>query len=574
MEKIKKIFQAFKNFKISQTVSSDLECPDCKINLLEDSGYLSLGICSACGHKDTLSAKQWINLIFDQNSFDEKFLNIDSPDPLHFNDSKPYKQRIKQAKDFTGEQSAVTTGYGHIKGIKVVAAIFDFKFLGGSMGYAVGEKITAAIDKAIVKKLPVLVITCSGGARMQEGTLALAQMIKTTNAINNLHDAHLPLIGILANPTTGGVFASFANQADILIAEKEALIGFAGPRVRAVNDTEQDRVLSEEILARGLIDNIIPRNELRHYLERVLGLIIANEIKVSAPQASINSMHTHKVSSGWESVTTSRASDRPSAKDYIDQIFSDFIELKGDRNGLEDDVLIGGFAKLALKNVMIIAQDRNSGQTEITKGRVSASGYRKAVRLIKIANTLKLPIICFVDTPGANDSIENERIGLAKSISDTIAELSNSQVETISIILGEGGSGGAIALCCTDRVFMQENSFLAITSPEGAAAILYRDKKHAEDVANALGVTALEHENIGFVDEIIPEPENHSIKTLKEASRFIYDALTETIISLQNQNQKSRLVAREKKWNNLGKNTKFSGKIQRLLLGITRKIKI
>ena len=171
---------------------------------------------------------------------------------------------------------------------------------------------------------------------------------------------------------------------------------------------------------------------------------------------------------------------------------------------------------------MVIAQDRNGGQAEITKGRVSATGYRKAVRLIKIANTLQLPIICFVDTPGANDSIENEKIGLAKSISDTIAALSNAQVETISVILGEGGSGGAIALCCTDRVFMQENSFLAITSPEGAAAILYRDKKHAEDVANALGVTALEHENIGFVDEIIPEPTNHSIKTLKEASRSIY----------------------------------------------------
>ncbi len=155
-------------------------------------------------------------------------------------------------------------------------------------------------------------------------------------------------------------------------------------------------------------------------------------------------------------------------------------------------------------------------KSDITRGRVSTAGYRKATRLINLANRLRLPIICFVDTPGANDSIENEKIGLAKAISDTIASLSQVTVETVSLIIGEGGSGGAIALCCTDKVLMQENAFLAITSPEGAASILYRDKKYTEDIANALGITAFDHKSLGFVDEIIAEPNNEANNRHKE----------------------------------------------------------
>jgi len=580
MDKIKKLITAIrsKNFFISLQSSTkkkiNLNCKDCKIDLIDDSGYLAFGICSACGHKDTLSAKQWVNILFDKESFDEKFLNIESPDPLHFNDQKPYKDRIKIAKESTGEQAAVSTGLTEIKGIKVIAAIFDFKFMGGSMGYAVGEKITSAIDKAINSKLPFVVVTCSGGARMQEGTLALAQMIKTTNAINKLHAVNLPMICILANPTTGGVYASFANQADILIAEKEALIGFAGPRVRAVNTDEKDRLLAEEIYENGLVDKILPRQDMKDYLERVLNLISPNQIEISAAQLIPQAAEFEKKQTGWDSVQKSRDLNRPSSREYIDNIFSDFIELKGDRSGAEDTVLIGGFAKLALKNVMVIAQDRNAGLSEITRGRVSATGYRKATRLINLANRLRLPIICFVDTPGANDSIENEKIGLAKSISDTIASLSQVTVETVSVIIGEGGSGGAIALCCTDKVLMQENAFLAITSPEGAASILYRDKKYTEDIADALGITATDHKNLGFVDEIIAEPKNEASNNHKEAARLLFNALTNSLINLQKINMEKRIRARDNKWENLGKNNRFSGKIQRLFLGITRKIKI
>jgi acyl-CoA carboxylase subunit beta len=580
MEKIKKLIAAikskdfFRSLQSPTTTKIDLNCLDCKVDLMDDSGYLAFGICSACGHKDTLSAKQWVNMLFDKESFDEKFLNIESPDPLHFNDQKAYKDRIKMAKESTGEQAAVSTGLTEIKGIKVIAAIFDFKFMGGSMGYAVGEKITSAIDKSISMKLPLIVVTCSGGARMQEGTLALAQMIKTTNAINKLHAVNLPMICILANPTTGGVYASFANQADILIAEKEALIGFAGPRVRAVNTDEQDRLLAEEIYHNGLIDEILSRQDMRNYLERVLNLISPNQIEISSDQLIPQATESENKSSGWDSVQKSRDINRPSSKEYIDNIFSDFIELRGDRTGVDDKVLIGGFAKLALKNVMVIAQDRNAGTSDITRGRVSAAGYRKATRLINLANRLRLPIICFVDTPGANDSIENEKIGLAKAISDTIASLSQVTVETVSLIIGEGGSGGAIALCCTDKVLMQENAFLAITSPEGAASILYRDKKYTEDIANALGITASDHKSLGFVDEIIAEPNNEATRNHKEAARLLFNALTNSLINLQKINVQKRMQARNDKWENLGKNNKFSGRIQRLFLGITRNIRI
>ncbi|PZC41012.1 MAG: acetyl-CoA carboxylase carboxyl transferase subunit beta [Chloroflexi bacterium] len=567
-----KIIDSFKTVKIKKPADFSLKCSDCKLELIEDSGYLSLGICSNCGHHDVLTAKQWIQILFDPNSFNEKFINFESPDPLHFNDSKPYKERIKSAKQNTGEQSAVTTGITSVRGKKVIAVIFNFKFMGGSMGYVVGERINSTVENAIRNKIPLVIVTCSGGARMQEGTLALTQMIKTTNAINKLHKAGLPLIVILANPTTGGVYASFANQADILIAEEKALIGFAGPRVRAVNSDEKDRIFAEQLFDNGLIDIILSRKNMRDYLERVLNVISANTMNANTNMLGPKIIQS--TNQGWDSVTNSRKIDRPGAIDYIQAIFSDFLELRGDRNGTNDEVLIGGFAKVALKNVMVIGQNKYAGDSEITKGRVTAAGYRKATRIISIANRLKLPIICFIDTPGANDSLDNEMQGLANAISDTIAALSNAAIESISIIIGEGGSGGAIALCCTDQILMQENAFLAITSPEGAASILYRDKKYAEDVANALGITAMEHKKLGFVDEIIAEPHNGASTNKQEAIRLVYESLINSLIKLENEESEKRIEARDRKWINLGKNQKFSSMIQGMLLGITRKMKV
>ena len=188
-----------------------------------------------------LSAREWIELLFDEGSFDEQYTGIPTPDPLRFEDSQPYPERLEEARRKTGDSEAVVTGSARIGGFRVIVAVSDFRFIGGSMGYVVGERVAHAMDRAEEAKIPFVAVTCSGGARMQEGMVALIQLAKTTAAAARLHEAGIPMISVLANPTTGGVFASYGTQADVLIAEAGALIGFAGPRVRAVHDEGDDR---------------------------------------------------------------------------------------------------------------------------------------------------------------------------------------------------------------------------------------------------------------------------------------------------------------------------------------------
>ncbi len=501
-----------------------------------------------------LSAREWIDLLFDAGSFDEQFTGIPTPDPLHFEDSQPYPERLAEARQKSGGEEAVLTGIAKIGGLPVVVAVSDFRFIGGSMGFAVGQRVAHAMDRAGSGKIPFIAVTCSGGARMQEGMVALLQMAKTAAAAARLHEAGVPMISVLANPTTGGVYASYGTQADIIIAEAGALVGFAGPRVRAVHDTGEEReaLSADELMAHGQIDLVVPREGIRDRLITLVSLVrpsVAPDLDLLPPAVEVRQQER-----GWAVVERARHPERPRALTYIRALASDFFELRGDRTGTDDPALIGGLARIGDTNVVIAAQERGNLTLDGARhdGRVGPAGYRKARRLMLLADRLKLPLVTFVDTPGAHDGIADEAAGLAGAISDCLTTMASLTTPTVSVVIGEGGSGGALALTWADRVLMQQNAMYAITSPEGAAAILFRDRARAPEVAEALGVAAGDLLSLGVIDAVVPEPAGGAHADPEGAIRLLRPALRRALAESMRGRGSQRRGRREQRLRAIG----------------------
>lgn len=501
-----------------------------------------------------LSAHEWIELLFDAGSFDEQFTGIPTPDPLHFEDSQPYPERLAEAREKSGGDEAVLTGTAKIGGQPVIVAVSDFRFIGGSMGYAVGQRVAHAMDRAGSGKIPFIAVTCSGGARMQEGMVALLQMAKTAAAAARLHESGVPMISVLANPTTGGVYASYGTQADVILAEAGALIGFAGPRVRAVQDNREGRetLYAEDLLEYGQVDQVAPREALRDRLLTVVSLVRP----ATAPDASLlpPPVEVRDQERGWTVVERARHADRPRALHYIRALASDYFPLRGDRGGTDDPALVGGLARIGDTNVVVIGQER--GDMDLLgrrhDGRVSPAGYRKARRLMLLAERLHLPLVTFVDTPGAHDGIGDESAGLAGAISDCLTTMAALKTPVVSVIIGEGGSGGALALTWADRILMQQNAMYAITSPEGAAAILFRDRARAPEVAEALGVAAGDLLGLGIIDTIVPEPAGGAHADPEGAVRLLRPALRRALAEAMRGRGSQRRGRREQRLRSIG----------------------
>jgi acetyl-CoA carboxylase carboxyl transferase subunit beta len=254
------------------------QCPNCKEMLYNKQLEKSFRVCSKCGHHLRLRVDARLTLLLDPETFEERDAGLESLDPLGFVDSKPYPERLAAARVSTGIRDAAIWGYGSISGTRVAICVMDFAFMGGSMGSVVGEKVTRAAEGARDERVPLIVVSASGGARMQEGTLALMQLAKTVAALERLARAGVPYISILTDPTTGGVFASFAALGDVNIAEPESLIGFAGARVAAGTTGEalpEGFQRAEFLYAHGFVDQVVPRGELRDRLALLLGYLKA-----------------------------------------------------------------------------------------------------------------------------------------------------------------------------------------------------------------------------------------------------------------------------------------------------------
>lgn len=494
-----------------------IKCDKCGELLYKEDVKNNNYSCYKCGKYFRLNTRRRIRMVADANSFEFWDMDLENKNPLDFPN---YEEQIKAVKEKTKLDEAVTTGKAKIHGEDVVIGICDARFLMGSMGQVVGEKIARAVERATEERLPVIIFTCSGGARMQEGMVSLMQMAKTSAALKRHSDAGLLYISVLTDPTTGGVTASFAMLGDIILAEPGALVGFAGPRV--IEQTIGQKLpegfqRAEFLLEHGLIDKIVEREDLKETLHK---LIVMHKMDANV---SWNISNTEKSLfrafqeekydndiSAWERVQTARMASRPTALDYANEIFTDFIELHGDRAFRDDSAIIGGIAMLDGNPITVIGQQKGRNTKENIMrnfGMPYPEGYRKALRLMKQAEKFNRPIINFIDTPGAFCGVEAEERGQGEAIARNLMEMAGIKVPILSIVIGEGGSGGALALGVGNEVWMLENTIYAVLSPEGFASILWKDGKRADEAADVMKITAADLKRLGIIEKIIPEKE-------------------------------------------------------------------
>ena len=542
-------------------------CNKCGKGIFTEDYKKNLYICPKCGGYLRMPAQKRIEFLTEADSFEEWDTGLSTENPLHM---IGYPDKIKALQDKTKLDEAVITGKARIGENEVALMVMDGRFLMASMGEVVGEKIARGVERATKEKLPVIIFTCSGGARMQEGMTSLMQMAKTSAALKRHSDAGLLYITVLTDPTTGGVTASFAMLGDIILAEPKALIGFAGPRV--IEQTIHKKLpkgfqRSEFLLKHGFIDKIVERKDMKTVLEQILTMhrlttkhsgIVKNTGVVSEIKTDLNTVNPsskredvqavsnknagksrkQKLSlaqkkragekTAWERVLTSREKDRPVGEDYIYGLFEEFIEFHGDRNFGDDAAICGGIAYFQGKPVTVIAQMKGKSTAENIErnfGMPEPEGYRKALRLMKQAEKFHRPIICFVDTPGAFCGMEAEERGQGEAIARNLYEMSALKTPILSVLIGEGGSGGALAMAVADEVWILENAVYSILSPEGYAAILWKDGSQAARAAKAMKLTSYDLYKAGFVEKIIPEPEVYTLDSIIN----VFDNLEENI---------------------------------------------
>ena len=508
------------------------KCNKCGAAILTEEVKSAGYICPKCQGYFRVHAYERIRMTVDEDSFEEWEKDMEFVNPLEF---RGYEEKVKSLKEKTGLSEAVVTGKASIEGNPAVIAVCDGRFLMASMGQVVGEKITRAVERATKEQLPVIIFACSGGARMQEGIVSLMQMAKTAAALKQHSDAGLLYVSVLTDPTTGGVTASFAMLGDVILAEPKALIGFAGPRV--IEQTIGEKLpkgfqRSEFLLEHGFIDRIVERKEMRTVLGNILQMhhTAQNHVIQKPVQTVEKERQSVQEKDAWERVTISRKNDRPVGQDYIRILFSDFLEFHGDRCYGDDTAIIGGIARFAGIPVTVIAQAKGKSTKENVAhhfGMPSPEGYRKALRLMKQAEKFKRPILLFVDTPGAFCGIEAEERGQGEAIARNLFEMSSMKVPILSVVIGEGGSGGALALAVADEVWMLENAIYSVLSPEGFASILWKDSKRASEAAAVMKLTAADLKKLGVIEAVIAEPEVYTEETMQSVVFVLQKKITE-----------------------------------------------
>jgi acetyl-CoA carboxylase carboxyl transferase alpha subunit/acetyl-CoA carboxylase carboxyl transferase beta subunit len=512
-------------------------CPDCGWLLYRKRLDRNLHVCPECDHHLRLSARARIVLLADPGSFSEVAFQPGAPDPLAFTDLREYPERLAEAARRSGESEAVVVGIARIGGAETVVAVMDFAFLGGSMGVEVGRRVSGAAELALERGLPLVTVCASGGARMQEGVFSLFQMARVSQAFGRLREAGLLSVCVLTDPTYGGVSASFATLASVLVGERGAHVGFAGPRV--VQETiraelPHDFQTAEFLLAHGLVDRVETRADLRPLLIRLLALHGAGAELEAPGDRDAETVSTDgelpeaEDADPWDVVQKARDVDRPTTLDYLHTAFDDFVELHGDRAFADDAAVVGGVASIGGRTVVVIGQEKGHTVRERVArnfGMPHPEGYRKALRLLDHAETFGLPVVTLVDTPGAHPGPEAEERGQSHAIAEIIMRSSRLRVPVVSVVTGEGGSGGALALCTSDRLLVLQNAYLSVISPEGCAAILWRTAVAAPTAARAMRLGAAHLRESGIATSVVPEPPGGAHTDPAEAARLLRQAL-------------------------------------------------
>lgn len=454
---------------------------------------------------ERLTAHQLIGLVLDEGSWE----SWDVP-PAYGPISEQYAADLLAARERSGVDEAVLTGEGRVRGRRVAVVVGEFSFLAGSIGRATADRLVAAIERATASGLPLLAAPVSGGTRMQEGTPAFVQMVRISEAVMAHKLAGLPYLVYLRNPTTGGVMASWGSLGHITVAEPGALVGFLGPRVYAAlygREFPEDVQTSENLYARGIIDAVVAPADLADIIDRAMRIMRPDPAALAgvpdpgeAPPVEVDT---------WEAVTRSRDPERPGVRRLLKYAASDVVPLNGTGQGETEPGLLIALVRFGNVPCVFLGQDRR-GQAD--NHPLGPGALREARRGMRLASELRLPLLTVIDTQGAALSVTAENGGLAGEIARCLADLVTLDAPTLSLMLGEGNGGGALALLPADRVVAAQHAWLSPLPPEGASAIVHRDLDHAPEMARAQRVRAFDLHALGIVDRIVPEEPDAAVE--------------------------------------------------------------
>ena len=536
-------------------------CLFCEEEISETSAYRNYRVCPYCRFHYTLSARQRIELLADRRSFKESYKYLSSVAPIAFSQRGSYRNLLSQSQNRTGLTEATVTGICRIGGIRTMLVVLDFGFMGGSMGSVVGEKIALGLETAARRDLPLVALVTGGGARIQEGVLSLMQMAKTVTAANRFKQKGAPFIVVLANPSTGQAYASFANLADVILAEPGSLIGLSPLRtLREASEAPlpQDAHTAEAHLHHGLLDNVVDRESLQPRLATLLRVLTAQKLGKGEfkPPARTRS-RPGPGPEAWESVTAARNGERPSATFYIRSILEPFVELHGDRLSSDDRSIIAGVGYLCGEPVAVIGQQRPYS-LDGERYHIYPDGLRKAQRLIKLATRFELPLVTFIDTQGADPGLAAEEQGIGNAIATTLSMMAEAPVPIVSVIIGEGGNEGALALGISDRIIMQQYAIYSPISLNRTPGGSYGDPELDREAAEALMLTAQDCLELGIIDAIVTEPEGGAHNNSRNAATALQSAIVRQLAAVSRLSQGKLMNARYKKFRQMGEKSAYS----------------
>ncbi|MFF5300123.1 carboxyl transferase domain-containing protein [Streptomyces sp. NPDC013161] len=449
------------------------------------------------------SARETLSLVTDDTTFTEL--------PYPARESKPdgplawqgYDASRARAADRTGESESVICGTATVAGTRAVLIAFEFGYLGGSLGERTGDRLEAAYTHAREHRLPVVPLVATGGSRMQEGMIALTQLQRVARQSALTREAGLPQIAVLRDPTTGGGWATLGAGADVILALPGAQIGFAGSRVRPP-DADPTAYTAEAQVAAGAADSVVEPEQLKETLGRWLRLLTTPWVgQAPVPAALGPSAQNTAVGrdveqrgaadlpvTGWEAVLRARSPQRPRAERYLDAYFTHRLAISGDRCGGVDAGMLCGFGEREGRTVAYAAQAGTATRP---------AGYRTAARLIRLAERLGIPVLTLVDTPGAANDAEAERQGAGAAIADLFGAVASARTPLTTLLIGEGGSGGALALAAPGNTWATPDSYFSVIAPESAAAILKRPPEEAEATADQLRIRPQDLAELGVI---------------------------------------------------------------------------
>ncbi|MCI0801014.1 MAG: acetyl-CoA carboxylase carboxyl transferase subunit beta [Chloroflexi bacterium] len=536
-------------------------CLFCEEPISDSPSYLTYRVCPYCRFHYTVTARERIELLADKGTFKETSKYVSSVEPLSFSRRARYRKFLAQDQKRTGLTEAAVTGKCRIGDVEVMLIVLDFGFMGGTMGSVVGEKVAMAFENAARRGLPAIAVVSGGGVRIQEGVLSLMQMAKTVTAANRLRDEEVPFIVVLANPSTGQAYASFANLADIILAEPGSLIGLSPLRtLREVSKMPLplDAHTAEAHVGHGLLDNVVDRENLQPRVASLLQILTAQKHGKSNHKSLLKvELESCAEVEPWEAVTAARNSERPQASAYFRSMLDPFIELRGDRLNSDDRSVIAGLGFMDGQAVAVIGQQRRP-LVEGERYHVFPDGLRKAQRVIDLASRFKLPLVTLIDTQGADPGLEAEEQGIGNAIAKTLSSMLTVPTPVVSVVIGEGGSEGALALGLSDRILMQQYAVYSPMSVNHTLGAAHHDYMLDREAAEALMLTAHDCLELGIADEVVPEPEGGAHVDPHEASTTLQTAILTNIAQLSKMSQSKLLKKRYRKFRRMGEGSGHS----------------